>query len=114
MLQVIVVMVAAAATLGLASARPAAAADTWLDAWGASYLPTLVNGAVQGTTTFDNQTFRLIVNTKLGGSQVRVKFTNTFSTVPLHIGAAHVALRSSNGTITAASDRALTFSAATW
>ena len=99
-------------TLGVAASTTAAATTTWIDSWGASFLPTLVNGSVQSTSTFKNQTLRLIVNTKLGGTGARVKLTNTFSTVPLHIGAAHIALRSSGGTITASSDRALTFGGA--
>jgi lysophospholipase L1-like esterase len=56
-----------------------------------------------------NQTLRTIVWTTLGGSQVRVKLTDKFSTAPLVVAAAHVALRQSGGTITAGSDRTLTF-----
>lgn len=56
-----------------------------------------------------NQTLRTIVWTTLGGSQVRVKFTNRFGTSSLVISAAHAALQQSGGTITAGSDRALTF-----
>ena len=108
----VVVTFAIVLTLGVAASTTAAATTTWIDSWGASFLPTLVNGSVQGTSTFKNQTLRLIVNTKLGGTGARVKLTNTFSTVPLHIGAAHIALRSSGGTITAGSDRALTFGGA--
>jgi lysophospholipase L1-like esterase len=99
--------------LGVATSTTApAATTTWVDAWGASFLPTLVNGSVQSTPTFRNQTLRLIVNTKLGGTDAKVKFTNTFSTAPAHIGAAHIALRSSGGSITTSSDRTLTFGGA--
>ena len=50
-----------------------------------------------------------IVWTTLGGSQVRVKLTNRFSRRRLVVAGAHVALRQSGGTITAGSDRTLTF-----
>src|SRR5205085_1508849 len=81
----------------------------WVDCWAASFLSTTVNGAVQSTPTFNNQTFRLNVFTKLGGTQVRVKLCNKFATNALTVGAAHVALRSSNNTIVSTSDHALTF-----
>jgi lysophospholipase L1-like esterase len=81
----------------------------WVDSWGASFLSTTVNGAVQATPSFNNQTYRLNVFSKLGGTQVRVKLTNTFATNSLKVGAAHVALRSTNNSIQATSDRALSF-----
>ena len=92
-------------------AAPAAPAPTeqWVDAWGASFLPTTVNGVLQSVPTFNNQTYRLNVYSKLGGTQVRVKFSNKFATNPLAIGAAHAALRSTNNSIQPASDRTLTF-----
>jgi len=69
---------------------------------------TTSSTTVQSTVAIKNQTFRLIAWTTLGGSQVRVKFTNRFSTTPLVIAAAHVALRQSGGTIKAGTDKALT------
>lgn len=91
--------------------KPAAAVSTgqWVDSWGASFLSTTVNGAVKAVPTINNQTFRLNAFTKLGGTQVRVKVTNKFATNSLTIGAAHVALRSSNNSIQSATDRALKF-----
>jgi lysophospholipase L1-like esterase len=85
----------------------------WVDSWAASFLSTTVNSAVQSTPSFNNQTYRLNVYTKLGGTQVRVKLTNKFATNTLTVGAAHVALRSSNNTIVSSSDRALTFNGLT-
>ena len=82
----------------------------WLDSWAASFLSTTVNGAVQAAPSFNNQTFRLNVFSKLGGPKVRVKLTNKFATNSLTVGAVHVALRSTNNTIVASSDRTLTFS----
>ncbi len=104
-----------AAPLALAvcgDTMPAAApgeAATWIDAWAVSFLPTTVNGTLQSSRTFESQTLRLIVFAKLGGTQARVKFTNRFTAVPLVIGGAHIALRTSGSAIDRASDRALTF-----
>jgi lysophospholipase L1-like esterase len=58
---------------------------------------------------FKNQTLRQIVHTSLGGDRVRVVLSNAFGTLPLEIGAAHVALRDKDAAIQPKSDRALTF-----
>ena len=77
------------------------ATETWVDSWAASFLSTKVNGTVQSTPSFNNQTFRLNVFSKLGGTRVRVKLTNKFATNTLTIGAVHIALRSTNNSIIA-------------
>jgi lysophospholipase L1-like esterase len=59
---------------------------------------------------FSNLTLRQIVHVSLGGAKLRVAFSNTYSTAPLMIGAAHVALRQKDSAIQPASGRALTFS----
>jgi lysophospholipase L1-like esterase len=87
--------------------------ETWVDSWAASFLSTTVNGAVQSTPTFNNQTYRLNVFTKLGGNQVRVRLSNKFGTNTLKVGAAHIALRSTNNSIVSSSDRTLLFSGLT-
>ena len=94
----------------------AAAAPTWVDAWGRSPLSTTVKTATtttQATVSIKNQSIRTIAWMTAGGSQVRVKLTNRFSTTPLVVSAAHVARRQTAGTITAGTDRVLTFGGAT-
>jgi lysophospholipase L1-like esterase len=98
---------------GAGTTPMAADATTWVDAWGASYLPTLRNGVLQPVPTFRNQTVRLNVFSKLAGASARVKFTNKFQSNPLVIGAARVALRAGGGAIIPATDRGLTFDGAT-
>jgi lysophospholipase L1-like esterase len=89
--------------MGLASATPTShqvrhTADNrgrgdhsrWVSTWGAS-----PQEAVPGTPAavgFDDQTVRNIVFTSVGGDLVRVRFTNTFGTTPLQIGAASIAV----------------------
>lgn len=86
----------------------------WVDSWAVSYLPTTVNGTPQRVPTFNNQTIRLNMFLKLGGTALRVKLSNRFSTQPLVIGDAHVAVR--RGTrgpdIVPETDHVLTFDGA--
>ena len=56
-----------------------------------------------------NQTLRQIAHVSLGGQRVRVVLSNSLGTLPLRVGAAHVALRGSGASIVAASDHVLTF-----
>src|SRR5215472_12063146 len=58
---------------------------------------------------FKNQTLRQIVHASLGGDRVRIVLSNAFGTLPLEIGAAHVALRDKDAAIQRGSDRPLTF-----
>ena len=58
----------------------------------------------------ENQTIRMIVRSSIGGRRVRVQLSNAYGTAPLHVGAAHLALRDKESAIVAASDRAMTFS----
>jgi lysophospholipase L1-like esterase len=93
-------------------ARTAPATATpgqWVDSWAASFLSTTVNGVVQAAPSFNNQTYRLNVFSKLGGTQVRVKLSNKFATNPLTVGAVHLALVSSMSSIVPTSDRVVTF-----
>ena len=58
---------------------------------------------------FSDQTIRMTVRTSLGGSRLRVQFSNTYGTAPLELGAAHIALHGAESAIVPGSDRALTF-----
>jgi lysophospholipase L1-like esterase len=58
---------------------------------------------------FSNQTLRQIVHVSIGGERVRVVLSNAFGSLPLAVGAAHVALRTKDAAIDAKSGRALTF-----
>lgn len=104
--------VAAVAILLGACASVTTSSDTrWIDAWGVSFLPTLRNGNLDPVPTFNGQTLRVMVFSKLAGTQARIKLTNRFQTTPLAIGAAHIALRDGprGGSIVSGTDRALLF-----
>jgi lysophospholipase L1-like esterase len=66
-------------------------------------------GAAAPPLNFNNQTIREVVHTSIGGERVRVVFTNAYGTAPLSIGAAHIAIRDTDASIVAKTDRALTF-----
>ncbi len=92
---------------------PAGSADRWVDAWGASFLPTTINGNLSaGVPTFDNQTVRFNIYAEVGGTRARVKFTNKFGSELLTIGEARLALRDHDSAIMPGTDRALTFAGA--
>jgi len=59
--------------------------------------------------SFNNQTVRQIVHTSIGGSRLRVVFSNAFGPAPLAIGAAGVALRGLDASIAVGSSRPLLF-----
>jgi lysophospholipase L1-like esterase len=51
----------------------------------------------------------MIIRTSIGGTRVRVEFSNAFGTTPLAMGSAHIAIRGQDSAIVAGSDRPLLF-----
>ena len=76
---------------------------------GRAAAPPQAATAAAPTNTLDNQTARMIVRTSIGGSRIRVEFSNAFGTAPLDMGDAHVAIRSKDSAIVPGSDRPLLF-----
>ena len=101
-------LIASAQTGGVGSA---ATGQRWVGTWAVS--PQTQEGFASIPAVpppmFSNQTLRQIIHTSIGGSQVRVRFANTFGTTPLVIGAASVGLRSTGAQIVPGTYRALTF-----
>jgi lysophospholipase L1-like esterase len=92
-----------------AAAQPA----HWVVSWGASPSPPPDAAQIlKKGLEFNNQTLREIVHLSIGGSAVRVRFSNFFGKQSLEIGSAHLALRTTDSTILPSSDRVLTFSGA--
>ena len=83
----------------------AEAQEHWVGTWA-----TGPAGPAKAATTYTNQTLRLIVHTSIGGSQVRVRISNTFGAEPLVIGAAHIARRKAGAAVEPGTDHALLFS----
>ncbi len=95
--------------LALSAARAATPPPaTWVGTWATAPMQQENKAGALATDT----TLRQIVHVSIGGSTLRVVFTNELGTDPLTITAANVALPTGNtaSTITPASARALTFS----
>lgn len=95
-------VVVSAAPISLFAA-PQQSSEHWVATWMAS--------PMEGTwsDSFQNQTVRMIAHVSLGGSRVRVEFSNAFGKQSLTIGAAHVGIQAKDAAIMAGSDRALKF-----
>jgi len=81
-----------------AAGSPAAAGERWVTAWSGnpvagSDIPFLDCPAGEGLA---DQTVRNVVFLSAGGSQVRVRLTNTFGTEAVQVGRASVAVQASD------------------
>lgn len=93
-----------------AMATVPAHAGPWVGGWTTS--PIKPNGEqVLSDTQYRDTTIRQVVRLTIGGSAVRVRFSNRFGATPLRIAAAHVALATGPAAASTrpGSDRALTF-----
>lgn len=98
----------------LAAAAPEAppATQQWVASWSASPQPIWEAGFALSTNipaSLSNQTVRQIARISLGGKRARVVLSNEFGSIPLTLGAAHIALAGGGSGIVAGSDRTLTF-----
>jgi lysophospholipase L1-like esterase len=85
---------------------------SWAGVWSASPQPTWEQDFVFPTkipVRAHNQTIRQVIRVSLGGSQIRVRFSNEYGAKPLRIGAASVALAGDGSAIVPDTLRTLTF-----
>ena len=99
------VLLVAGLPVGVASADSAGSRTDWVSTWTTAPQPPMPSSLDH----YQAQSLRLIVHVSAGGSQVRIRLSNLYGGVPLTIGAAHIALRTSGADIDPAHDRALTF-----
>lgn len=104
------VIIAVLVTVGSAPAGQHAdrAADAWVGTWAASQQLT-EDANLPPTPGFADTTLRQIVHVSIGGSRVRLRFSNTFGRTALTLRSVHVAGSAGGGAIRPANDRALTF-----
>ncbi len=98
--------------LSFASAAALAAPGGWITTWSRSSSvpypdPTQLSNS---RLVFSNQTLREVVHISVGGDMVRVRLSNVHGTSAVHIGSAHLALRTTASSIDPSSDRLLTVS----
>ena len=103
--------------IGLALAQPACAAprDHWVASWGAAQqIPEPHN--LLPAADMQDATLRQVVHLSIGGSKLRVRFSNAFGTQALLIDAAHLARSADKATprTMPGSDRPLTFDGRSW
>ena len=81
-------------------------APAWVATWGTA--PVLANTGL----SFQGDTLREVVHTSIGGSRVRIRFTNRFGDTPVTIADASVAIERSGPGPQPGTERALTFAGA--
>jgi lysophospholipase L1-like esterase len=88
------------------------AQSQWVATWSPAQSATAARpaaGTPDRVPTYANATIREIVRTTLGGDHVRIRLTNEYGDQPVVVGSVHLALRSSESSTSAGSDRMLTF-----
>jgi lysophospholipase L1-like esterase len=97
-------------TAGGSGGSPGSAGDHWVATWAAS--PYFDSGN-QPPAALTNAVLRQIVRVSLGGSQLRVQFSNLFGNGPVTINSSHIALCNAapavDSTIDTTTDAALAF-----
>ena len=86
----------------------AVAEECWIGTWasGQQLTEPRNNPPAPGLS---NNTLRQVVRVTLGGTQLRVQFSNAYGSGPVTINAAHLAISMDAGAIFPATDKALTF-----
>lgn len=101
-----------ALTLQTAASVAAGRDGGWVATWGASPFAFLSFNNAQAPGPYANQTIRQVVRISVGGTQVRVRFSNEIGDVPLTIGSASIAIRAQESAVKPESLRKLTFGGA--
>ena len=83
----------------------------WVATWQASPQGSdpLIANLLAPPPSYANQTLREIVHISIGGPEIRVRLTNSFSTQSLVLGAVHVADAGDGSTVKPGTDRTVTF-----
>jgi lysophospholipase L1-like esterase len=81
--------------------------DGWVGTWASAQVEPGTTGL--SSTGFNDQTVRDIIHTSVGGTEVRLRISNTFGTEPLVVTAVDVGIRSSGAAIEAGTNRQATF-----
>ena len=94
--------------LPLGVSADAADRDFWVGTWACS--PQLVDSSVAPPNPdFADTTLRQVVHVSVGGTRIRIRFSNAFGKNPLLITSARVARAAANASIEPATDQPLTF-----
>ena len=108
-----IIAFATVVTAAFPSTAEAVASLTGVPAWVASWTtaPQLVEAKdLPAKPGFSGRTLRQDVRVSVGGSRIRLRFSNEFGRTPLILSACHVALPAPGGAIVPQTDRPLSFS----
>jgi lysophospholipase L1-like esterase len=103
--KILAVLAGAAVLLTGATVADATPPAHWVGTWAS--VPTQTPAT--NTPTLADETIRQVVHTSVAGSELRLRLTNEFGTTALHIGAVHVARRTTGTAIDPSTDRTVTF-----
>lgn len=92
-----------------ATAENSKADGHWVSAWSMAVHAPLPFPGLPPPPVFENQTIRMVVKPTIGGSKVRVRFSNAFGSTALAIGGARLALSRQGASTVPDTDTALTF-----
>ncbi len=100
---------AGVAMLAVVPLSAAKESSIWVGSWACS--PQLVEPQNRPPVPgLAGNTLRQVVHVTLGGSEIRLRFSNEFGGTPLTLDSVHIALAAGPGAIRPGTDRALTFS----
>ncbi|MGA2916316.1 MAG: GDSL-type esterase/lipase family protein [Sedimentisphaerales bacterium] len=91
------------------TSHTASATECWIGTW-ATGQQLVEPGNVPPSPGLANNTLRQVVHATLGGSRIRVQFSNKYSSGAVTINSAHIAASAGGSSINTATDTALTFS----
>jgi lysophospholipase L1-like esterase len=103
--KILAVLAGAAVLLTGATVADATPPAHWVGTWAS--VPTQTPAT--STPTLADETIRQVVHTSVAGSELRLRLTNEFGTTALHLGAVHVARRTTGTAIDPRTDRTVTF-----
>jgi lysophospholipase L1-like esterase len=110
----VALVIFAAVVLGInLGAETQRSQEHWVSAWSTAVHTPLTFPGLPPTPVFDNQTIRMIVRPTIGGSRVRIRFSNAYGASALEIGAANIAVADHGSKILTGSNHQLTFAGAT-
>jgi lysophospholipase L1-like esterase len=106
----VVLALGTGAAVQAAAVGPAATAHKplrWYATWRNAPVQPMATG--QSQTGLDDQTVRMVIHTSVGGSSIRLRFSNAYGTTPLVIGQAEVARQVTGPTVAARTQHEVTF-----
>src|SRR5450631_3380137 len=87
--------------------------QNWIAAWTTANVdlsnPVMRSLSAHDVTEFNNQTYRGIVRTTIGGRAIRIRLANTFGTQPITFAAVFAGLQKNDAALVPGSNHAVTF-----